>query len=78
MTCWQVYQMPGLESRGLYGEGEGPDEDEPGDPNYVPGADEPGSNEIDQLVSTYGERATVEELIQVLLGPTALPGTVTP
>ena len=32
MTCWQVYLMPGIESRGLYRRGEGPDVDEPGDP----------------------------------------------
>jgi virulence factor Mce-like protein len=34
MTCWQVYQPPGLESRGLYGRGEAPDADEPGDPLF--------------------------------------------
>jgi len=32
MTCWQVYLMPGIESRGLYRSGEGPDVDERGDP----------------------------------------------
>ena len=32
MTCWQVYQVPGLESRGIYGEGEGPHHDDPEDP----------------------------------------------
>jgi phospholipid/cholesterol/gamma-HCH transport system substrate-binding protein len=32
MTCWQVYLMPGIESRGLYRRGQGPDVDEPGDP----------------------------------------------
>jgi len=25
LTCWQVYQMPGLDSRGLYGAGQAPD-----------------------------------------------------
>ena len=33
MTCWQVYQMPGLRSRGLYGEGAGPHHDDPADPD---------------------------------------------
>jgi phospholipid/cholesterol/gamma-HCH transport system substrate-binding protein len=33
MTCWQVYVVPGTESRGLYRRGGGPDRDEPGDPN---------------------------------------------
>lgn len=32
MTCWQIYQMPGIDSRGLYGEGEGPHSDDPQDP----------------------------------------------
>lgn len=31
LTCWQVYQMPGLDSRGLYTDG-GPLADDPGDP----------------------------------------------
>jgi hypothetical protein len=33
MTCWQVYQMPGLDSRGTYG-GRTPLNDEPGDPGW--------------------------------------------
>ena len=36
LTCWRLYQMPGLESRGLYRQGQAPDEDEPGDPNFGP------------------------------------------
>jgi virulence factor Mce-like protein len=32
MTCWQVYQLPGLDDRGLYGNTAGPASDEPGDP----------------------------------------------
>ena len=34
LTCWQLIQMPGFDSRGLYGPGEAPDADEPGDPLY--------------------------------------------
>ena len=38
LTCWQLIQMPGFDSRGLYGPGEAPDADEPGDPLFrVPG-----------------------------------------
>ena len=33
MTCWQVYQMPGIESRGLYGPGQGPQNDDADDPD---------------------------------------------
>lgn len=32
MTCWQVYQMPGTRSRGLYGRSPGPAGDESSDP----------------------------------------------
>jgi phospholipid/cholesterol/gamma-HCH transport system substrate-binding protein len=32
MTCWQVYQLPGIDSRGLYGNSGGPLSDDPGDP----------------------------------------------
>jgi hypothetical protein len=32
MTCWQVYQLPGLDDRGLYRTNAGPASDEPGDP----------------------------------------------
>jgi virulence factor Mce-like protein len=34
LTCWQVYQMPGLDSRGLYGRTT-PLNDEPGDPGLA-------------------------------------------
>lgn len=34
-TCWQVYQLPGMESRGLYGPGEGPHLDDAGDPTFT-------------------------------------------
>lgn len=44
LTCWQVYQMPGTESRGLYGRGAGPASDEPGDPLY-------GTARVNQPVS---------------------------
>ena len=32
LTCWQIYQPPGLDSRGLYGRGASPLSDESGDP----------------------------------------------
>ena len=33
LTCWQVYQPPGLDSRGIYRSGQAPDRNDPGDPN---------------------------------------------
>jgi len=41
LTCWQVYQLPGMESRGLYGSGGGPLADDPGDPGSVVSAMSP-------------------------------------
>ena len=32
LTCWKVYQLPGMESRGLYGRGASPLDNDPGDP----------------------------------------------
>jgi virulence factor Mce-like protein len=41
MTCWQVYQVPGTQSRGLYGPGQGPQNDDADDPDpSVPTADD--------------------------------------
>jgi virulence factor Mce-like protein len=50
MTCWQVFQMPGLDSRGLYGPGEAPDANEVGDPLFrVPGESPLGDSALQQL-----------------------------
>lgn len=32
LTCWKIYQLPGMESRGLYGRGTSPLDSDPGDP----------------------------------------------
>ena len=68
MTCWQVYQVPGLDSRGLYGSGGGPDEDEPGDPNY--GRFESAAAEEEELDVISGlRRGDASSLARLLLGP---------
>jgi phospholipid/cholesterol/gamma-HCH transport system substrate-binding protein len=68
MTCWQVYQVPGLDSRGLYGAGGGPDEDEPGDPNFgrfdATAADD---EELDVISGLKPRDAS--SLARLLLGP---------
>ena len=71
MTCWQVYQMPGLESRGLYRKGEAPDEDEPGDPNYRVRSS--GRSALDDMLDAYRAGAEPSELSQVLMGPVLTP-----
>ena len=68
LTCWQVYQPPGLESRGLYGPGEAPDADEPGDPLFrVPGESPLADAELQMLLNTYAEEH--QGLASVLTAP---------
>ena len=68
MTCWQVYQVPGLDSRGLYGAGAGPDEDEPGDPNF--GRFDATAAEDEELDVISGlEPGDASSLAKLLLGP---------
>lgn len=35
LTCWQIYQLPGHDSRGFYGPGESPFENDPADPELT-------------------------------------------
>jgi virulence factor Mce-like protein len=70
MHCWQVYQMPGLESRGLYGAGEAPDADEPGDPLYeVPGEAPIEIKQVEALLKDISGSLPPGDLTKVLLGP---------
>jgi phospholipid/cholesterol/gamma-HCH transport system substrate-binding protein len=48
MTCWQVYQLPGIQSRGLYSDG-GPLSDGPTDPGAQ--SKTTASQALDQLLS---------------------------
>ena len=48
MTCWQIYQLPGMDSRGLYSNG-GPLSDDPGDPG-VQGRS-PAQRALDDLLA---------------------------
>ena len=68
LTCWQVYQMPGLESRGVYGaRGAGPASDEPGDPLYgVPNNRAQDTETFLALVSRYAEAGAPIDLARVL------------
>lgn len=67
MTCWQVYQMPGLESRGLYGATAGPASDEPGDPLFGVGSRTPQNSEtFFKLISRYAGAGAPVDLARVL------------
>jgi phospholipid/cholesterol/gamma-HCH transport system substrate-binding protein len=68
MTCWQVYQVPGLDSRGIYGDGQGPDEDDPGDPNFGRTVSTvAGDEELDVISGLQPRHRSV--LARLLLGP---------
>ena len=70
MRCWQVYQMPGLESRGLYGPGEAPDANQPGDPLYgVKGEAPKDLEEIEALLRSITGTETPPDLARLLVGP---------
>jgi hypothetical protein len=67
MTCWQVYQMPGLDSRGLYGATAGPASDEPGDPLFGVGSRTPQDPEtFFKLISRYAGAGAPFDLARVL------------
>lgn len=55
LTCWQVYQVPGLESRGLYGGGGGPASNEAGDP--LVGAARASADNTESFMSLISEYA---------------------
>lgn len=66
MTCWQVYQPPGLESRGVYRDGQAPAENEPGDPLYQPGRTVRSAG-IQAFIDAYAANASIEDLARLLV-----------
>lgn len=70
MHCWQVYQMPGIESRGLYGPGEAPDADEPGDPLYQVAGEAPEDfGDVATLLRQISGSEPPSDLVRLLTGP---------
>jgi phospholipid/cholesterol/gamma-HCH transport system substrate-binding protein len=65
MTCWQVYLMPGIESRGIYRSGEGPDVDERGDP----GRGGPQTISLQQSLSDAAGRNIAGGIVRLLYEP---------
>ena len=71
LTCWQVFQMPGIDSRGLY-HGSTPASDEAGDPGNPPtGASAGGKNKnaaasFRKLLSGYGNGSVSLDLARIL------------
>lgn len=71
LTCWQIYLSPGMDSRGLYADGEGPDEDEAGDPNERPLLAPLTDEELTRLLERFSRRDVDPNLARLLLGPSA-------
>lgn len=77
LTCWQLYQPPGLDSRGLYGRGFGPLSDTVNDPlaGVTGGVSEAT---FSQMLAAYTDRPAPSRLARVLYAPAreALPELV--
>lgn len=75
LTCWQVYQVPGLDSRGLYGPGEAPDRNQPSDPNF-------GKRGTDQLLRDLSAGieagSSPSDLADLLMAPAVTSGSSAP
>ena len=71
MTCWQVYQPPGLESRGLYGPGENPAANEPNDPYFgvVSRVKDLTAESLGALLTSLSGDPVPGDLARVLLAP---------
>lgn len=71
MTCWQIYQLPGQVSRGLYGRGQGPQSDDAADPlTTLPQADESKAfARFQKLLGKHGRNPVDSELAQLLWAP---------
>ena len=71
LTCWQVYQVPGLDSRGLYGPGEAPDRNQPSDPNFG----KRGTGKLLQdLSAAIDAGASPSDLADLLMAPAVTAG----
>ena len=66
MTCWQVYQMPGMDSRGVFRRGAGPASDEPGDPLYGRTQSRTTTKSFMRLISEYAGSGAPVNLARVL------------
>jgi virulence factor Mce-like protein len=69
MHCWQVYQMPGLQSRGLYGPGEAPDANQPGDPLYGVRGEAPNFGRLESTLESLTGTEAPSDLARLLVGP---------
>lgn len=75
LTCWQVYQVPGIDSRGLYGPGEAPDRNQPSDPNFGKRGTE---RLLTDLSAAIDAGASPSDLADLLMAPALTSGGVAP
>jgi phospholipid/cholesterol/gamma-HCH transport system substrate-binding protein len=71
LTCWQVYQLPGNHSRGLYGRGQGPQSDDAADPlSAVPQGDRTRAfQRFQKLLDKHGRGEAGSPLAALLWAP---------
>lgn len=69
LVCWQVYQPPGMASRGLYGPGESPLEDEPQDPLQQINAELNELNSLQDALEDATNGEVPEDLVRLLMKP---------
>jgi hypothetical protein len=69
LTCWQVYQPPGLDSRGLYPRGQSPLADEPGDPLRAVAAPPPALALTSEPPTPESGREAPADLARILYAP---------
>jgi phospholipid/cholesterol/gamma-HCH transport system substrate-binding protein len=67
MTCWQIYQPPGLNNRGMYRNGQSPDSNEPGDPNFRGSV--ATASALDSFIDALASGSGVSDLARIVLGP---------
>jgi phospholipid/cholesterol/gamma-HCH transport system substrate-binding protein len=71
MKCWQVYQLPGYDHRGLYEPGQGPQANEPNDPYFgsSAGVTELTVESLRAVLEAIGGPGVPDDLARVLLAP---------
>ena len=74
-TCWQVYQVPGIDSRGLYAPGEAPDRNQPSDPNF---GKRRNNSLLSDLSAAIDAGASPSDLADLLMAPALSTGGVSP
>ena len=69
MVCWQIYQPPGLESRGRYKDGQAPVEDEAIDPLFAINEELGDIDELQARLERVTRADVPDDLVEILFKP---------